>query len=119
MGITFSTHFCMGRAVDSELAIGMHELNCGMMDVRADCESAEPNLMAPDCCNNEFISIEIADDYEKVNLSFTLKSSFLYAFTYTFFFSTQQNTELSLAFTDIDPPPLEQDYQSMHQTFLL
>ena len=55
----------MGRAIDSELMIGMHELSCGMMDMDTSCESADNDFtyMAPNCCDNEFISIEIEDDY--------------------------------------------------------
>lgn len=40
----FSTHYCMGRAMNSELMIGMHELSCGMMDMDADCDTEENKL---------------------------------------------------------------------------
>lgn len=119
MGITFSTHFCMGRAVDNELMIGMHELSCGMMDMDENCETSGTSFMAPGCCDNEFISIDIEDDYKVVSEKFTLSTSFLFAFTYTFLFDHQNNNEPSLAYTDHHPPPLEQDYQSLYQSFLL
>jgi hypothetical protein len=119
MGISFSTHYCMGRAVESELMIGMHELSCGMMDMDASCETAGVNIMAPGCCDNEFLSIDIEDDYQVVKTEISLEAKFLFAFTYTFLFNQLQNTEPIVAHTDLHPPPLEQDYQSMYQAFLL
>ena len=119
MGITFSTHYCMGRAVDNELMIGMHELSCGMMDMDASCETAEVNIMAPGCCDNEFISVEIEDDYQIVKTEINLGANFLFVFTYTFLFNQQQDTESLVIYADNHPPPLEQDYQSLYQSFLL
>lgn len=119
MGITFSTHFCMGRAIDNELMIGIHELSCGMMDLDASCKTTGTKIMAPGCCDNKFVSIEIEDDYQITNEEFSLESSFLFAFTYTFLFDYQNNNEPTLAYADNHPPPLEQDYQSLYQSFLL
>lgn len=121
MGITFSTHYCMGRAVDNELVIGMHELSCGMMDLDNSCESEAigPEFMAPDCCDNEFLSIETEDDYQIPTEQISLESQFVLAFTYTFLFDLQKNITAKVAFADNHPPPLEQDYQSLYQSFLL
>ena len=109
----------MGRAVDSELMIGMHELSCGMMDMDAGCETPGTNIMAPGCCDNEFIAVEIEDDYQIVNAKINLGPNFLFAFTYTFLFKKAQNAEPLMAYVDHHPPPLEQDYQSLYQSFLL
>ena len=121
MGITFSTHFCMGRAVDNELMIGMHELSCAMMDLDNSCESKTigPEIMAPDCCDNEFLSIEIEDDYQIATEQISLESPFVLAFTYTFLFDLQKSVTPKVAYEDNHPPPLEQDYQSLYQSFLL
>lgn len=119
MGITLSTHFCMGRAVDNELMIGMHELSCGMMDLDANCETSETRFMTPGCCDNEFVSIDIEDDYQVVVEQFSFESTFLFAFTYTFLFNQTNTNEPSLAYADHHPPLLGQDYQSLYQSFLL
>ena len=121
MGITFSTHFCMGRAVDNEFMIGMHELSCGMMDTDASCESETtgPEIMAPNCCDNAFVSIEIEDDDQIGTEQISLEFPFLFAFTYTLLFDLQQNVTPSVTFANNHPPPLEQDYQSLYQSFLL
>lgn len=111
----------MGRAVDSELMIGMHELSCGMMDMDAACESEDLALafMAPGCCDNEFLSIEIEDDYKLVSETFSFETQFLFAFTYTTIFDSQDNHEPFVAHVDHPPPLLGQDYQSLYQSFLL
>ena len=111
----------MGRAVDNQLMIGMHELSCGMMDDEASCESetAGAEFMAPNCCDNAFVSIEIEDDYQKGTEQISLESPFLFALTYTLLFDLRQNTTPSVAYADNHPPPLEQDYQSLYQLFLL
>jgi hypothetical protein len=121
MGITFSTHFCMGRAVQNELSFGMDTLSCGMIDEATSCssDSAGQQLMAPSCCDNEFLSIQIQDDYQKISNEISFETQFLYAFTYTFLFDYQNNRELSLALADHSPPLLEQDYLSLYQSFLL
>ena len=84
MGITFSTHYCMGRAVDSQLMVGKHELSCGMMGMDSACETAGSDTMAPGCCDNKFISIEIEDDYQLTKVEFSLESNFIIAFLNTF-----------------------------------
>ena len=110
----------MGRAVDSELMVGKHELSCGMMGMDSACETTTgENIMAPGCCENEFISIEIEDDYQLTKVEFSLESNFLIALIYTFVLNPLNEVERSVAHADHLPPPLEQDYQSLYQAFLL
>ena len=89
------------------------------MDMDASCETAGTIIMAPGCCDNEFISIDIDDDYQLVSEGFSIEPTFLFAFTYTFLFDFQKSNEPGLAYADHHPPPLEQDYQSLYQSFLL
>lgn len=120
MGITFSTHYCMGRAVDSKLMVGKHELSCGMMGMDSACETTTgENIMAPGCCENEFISIDIKDDYQVAKIKFSLESNFLIVLINTFLLNHFNEVERSIAHADHPPPPLEQDYQSLYQAFLL
>ena len=119
MGLTFSTHYCMGRAVDSELMVGKHELSCGMMEMDSACETTGSDTMAPGCCDNKFISIEIEDDYQLTKVEFSLESNFIIAFLHTFILNHFNEVEHSIAHADHLPPPLEQDFQSLYQSFLL
>ena len=119
MGITFSTHYCMGRAVDSQLMIGAHELSCGMMDMESSCDREGDVIMPPGCCDNSTISIEIKDDYNIDFHSLSLDITFLYEFTYTLLTFSPAGLDLHIPRSDFHPPPLAHDYQSMYQSFLL
>lgn len=119
MGITLSTHYCMGRVVDTELMVGVHDLSCGMMDMESTCDSDGIQFMPPGCCDNDHFTIEIRDDYEKVSETFSLETNFLFAFTYAFLMDNSIDDELSLDHKELYPPPLDRDYQSLYQSFLL
>ena len=119
MGITYSTHYCMGRAVESKLMIGEHDLSCGMSEMDNACDSEVARFMAPGCCDNTTLSIETEEDYQKQAQKFSLDNSFLFAFSYTLLYSNSFNAEQSVAHSDHHPPPLEQDYLSLYQSFLL
>jgi hypothetical protein len=119
--ITLSTHYCMGRAVDTVLMLGRHDLSCGMPDMDVICETSDhaTSVMPSGCCDDEHFSIQIKDDYEKVNVKIALEKSFLYAFTYSYIFHNLIDNEQVVAYSTIYPPPLEQDFQSLYQSFLL
>lgn len=84
-----------------------------------DTDVDDLKLMAPGCCDNEFLTIKIRDEYQKVSEVISLDNHFLLAFTYAFLPDNSQETERVLALSEIYPPPLEQDYQSLYQSFLL
>jgi hypothetical protein len=119
MGITLSTHYCMGRVVDTELMVGVHDLSCGMMDMEAACDYEGVRFMASGCCDNVNFSIEIEDDYQIFSEAFTFDNNFLVAFTYAFLIDYTHEVEQVYAHSEIYPPPLDQDYQSLYQSFLL
>lgn len=120
-GITLSTHYCMGRAVASELMIGMCQLNCGMldMDVPCDANGNESRVMAPGCCDNEYLSIDIEDDYQNFQEDISLVKILLSTFYYAFVIDTSGNSKHIASYIDKYPPPIEQDFQTLHQSFLL
>ena len=101
--------------------IGEHDLSCGMMGMDEACDAEEDGirLMPPGCCENEFLSIQIHDDYEKVSESISFDKHFLFAFSYAFLLDTTLDSEQVFAHHEIYPPPLDQDYQSLYQSFLL
>ena len=97
----------------------MHELTCGMEGMDMSCESTGTDIMEPGCCDNDFISINTDEDYQVVKTEFTLGANFLFAFAYSFLFDHLKNIEPSIAYTDHHPPPREQDYLALYQSFLL
>jgi hypothetical protein len=118
-GLTYSTHFCMGRAVDHVVKMGVHDLDCGMANMDKACSSDEMALDVPTCCDNEHVFVDIDDEFKVVNPETKFNAKFIVAFTYSFLLENLTIEEPALAFADHSPPPLGHDYQSMYQTFLL
>ncbi len=120
-GITFSTHFCMGHAVISKLMIGKSDLSCGMNEMESACGGKEntSTLLAAGCCATEYLAIQVDDNYQNVSSTFSFEHQFLFAVTYTFLLSQASGENQVLAYSDHIPPPLEQDFQSMYQLYLL
>ena len=119
--LVLTTHYCGGRAVDHQLMVGNSNLDCGMMDMDISCTTHESKtvLKKKNCCDNEYVSFDIEDDYNSGAEIISLNPQFLFAFTYTLYQLHLSENNQVVAFSDLSPPPLEQDIQSLYQTFLL
>ena len=118
-GLTYSTHFCMGRAVERAMMIGEYDLDCGMGNMDRTCESEEIMLNETSCCDNEFVAVDTDSNYDFSKVNYSIDNEVLIAFIYVFTYSNLTSNEPSQAYTDQIPPPLEHDYQSMLQNFRL
>jgi hypothetical protein len=118
IGLTYSTHFCMGRAVEHVVNIGEHDLDCGMAAMDKDCASDEMAIDMPGCCDNEHVFVDTDDDFKITKTETGISLKFVAAFTYTFLFNNLSE-EPGQAVADHSPPPLDHDYQTMFQSFLL
>ena len=120
-GFALGTHYCGGFAMDTKAMIGHIDLDCGMGDMDKDCESdTDPGMhfeKVP-CCENEYLSIEIEDEFKsnmaqaKVNIAFIASFVFSLSELYTF-------SENSPEYFDYDPPMVEEDISLLHQVFLI
>lgn len=119
MGLTYSTHFCMGRAVEHVVKMGAHDLDCGMAGMDEDCSSDQIAFNTPTCCDNEHVFVDFDDEFKVSASETSLNAKFFIAFSYTLLISNLTTEEPAQAFADNLPPPLGQDYQSLYQTFLL
>ncbi len=111
----------MGHAVISELMIGKSDLNCEMKGMESPCGAKEntTTIMATGCCDTEYLAIQVDDNYQNVSSTFSFEHQFLFAVTYTFLLSQASGENQVLAYSDHIPPPLEQDFQSLYQSYLL
>ncbi|MEQ9403582.1 MAG: hypothetical protein RIM99_08360 [Cyclobacteriaceae bacterium] len=120
-GFTYGTHFCMGRAMKSELMIGHEHMDCGMgmMDQEVHMDD-QMHYAPPDCCENEYLSVD-TDDLFKNSVTSELSGAFvvvtiahvLYAIDY-------DPAALEHTFAvDSSPPLPDQDFQALHQVFLI
>ena len=119
IGLTYSTHFCMGQAVEHAVNISGHDLDCGMAAMDKGCSNDDMIVDLPGCCDNEHVFVEIDDDFKITIAETSVNLKFVAAFSYTFLFNNLVSDEADRVYVDHSPPPLEHDYQSMFQTFLL
>ena len=121
VGFTFGTHYCGGHAVLSELVLGHEHLDCGMTDMDQECAKPDSghSLMAKSCCNNEYVQLYLDDDLQNGHSNLTVDHSFLVALVMSLNHPERIEESNELFFSDQHPPPLEQDYQVLYQTFLI
>lgn len=107
----------MGMAYKSKITVGHEKLNCGM---EMDKMSHEESEAQKHCCDDEYESLEVVDDYQSTNFDFAINSQFTAAFLYTFFnFNEEKDTE-EIVFKDYTPPPLlNEESLILFQTFLI
>jgi hypothetical protein len=122
MGFTLSTHFCGGHAVESALAIGDTNLDCGMMDAMqkpVDHENSNTIVSESACCSNEYSEYNIEDDYSAGLTSVDVNNTFLFAFAYTYLSPDLNEIDHNRPYIYYDYPPLITDIHVLNQSFLI
>lgn len=121
MGFAVATHYCGGMAVESKLVFGDHNLDCGMADMdQKPCTtdpSTLPEIKKKPCCENEYQSLDVEDDYKPSIVYSGISLDFVVAFTYAFFDWTGPSQSLSSQYANYYPPPIEQDIAVLYQVF--
>ena len=117
MGFTMATHYCGGHAVETKITMGQAQVGCGMEEETQPCES--PVIQQKSCCEDEYISMSIEDDFNSNVTSVELNSIFLFTFTYAFFNLQPSVEDKKTVLPDTSPPPLKQSRQVLFQTFLI
>ena len=121
LGFSVGTHYCMGHAVESKLMIGHEHLDCGMGDMDKGCErksDKETHLDKKPCCENEYLSIDVEDEF-KPSVEHSLPNlDFVAAFvvSYLDLFSTDQELP---QYSVYDPSLVTWDISILHQVFLI
>jgi len=122
IGLTFGTHYCGGQAVLTEIILGNGDLSCGMPDLGSSCESIPQGLSVSEkgCCENQYVTVDIEGDFDSSLKHPTLEAKFVFAIAYTILDLHYAENEHKIAYFDyLPPPPLEQDVQTLLQTFLI
>jgi len=124
-GLTISTHYCQGEAVESQINVIPADLGCGMPDMENSCalpvEHHNDQTLIDNipCCENEYQTLQITEDFIQDVTPITPNVDFAIAFVYAtlnldlFPNSTQQ------FYTAYHSPPIEKDIQVLFQTFLI
>lgn len=121
LGLTLSTHYCGGIAVNTQLVMGNYDLNCGMEIQASACDTNEQTTFRKSsCCDNEHLRIQLDDEYKHQIQITDLDVSDLIAFVPNL---PQLNCELPTSNSSptpfYNPPPLIQDIPVLHQVFLI
>ncbi|MDW7692143.1 hypothetical protein R9C00_14620 [Flammeovirgaceae bacterium SG7u.111] len=121
MGFTLATHFCGGQAVETELAIGVHELACGMSEPSAKASGCEKEAISEkSCCDDEVISVDNGDEFKQSLQKLTFDHKVTLTFVYSFLKIYFPSEETYTSFTSYSPPlSVAQDYYVLFQSFLL
>lgn len=125
MGFTIASHYCQGQLVETQLVHGTNPSGCCMAKMDKvkpkDCQS--PNIQKPikkkGCCENTYQNLEIDDDFSSKQILAKANPQLIAVFVYVYFHLNHTEDAVTIAFSDYSPPPLEQDIQVLHQTFLL
>jgi hypothetical protein len=125
MSFIVGTHYCGGKTVESKLMLGETHLGCGMSDGMLSCSVTDETnthkvtIENVPCCENQYQTIQVTDEFVKDATSFTFSVDFALAFIYATANFGLYAGIAPQSFTDYSPPPLEQDLQVLFQTFLI
>ena len=106
----------MGMKLKSKIAVGHDKLGCGM---DMDHESHEGDDSENHCCDNEYLPLEVADDYQPVSNDHSLNVPVAAVILFTYFLFEPIVPEKPLIPADISPPPQYENRQVLYQTFLI
>ncbi|MGL1885177.1 MAG: hypothetical protein OCD76_01585 [Reichenbachiella sp.] len=120
-GFAVATHYCGGQAVKSSIVLGNAMIDCGMkMD--KECESKETigiQISKTPCCQNEYQSLDVEDDYKQSVLRSNVNIEFIAAFINSFILTPLFADSNESEYANYSPPFLESDIPTLHQVFLL
>lgn len=83
------------------------------------CKAQQP-IPKKGCCENTYQTLDIADDFPAKQVQNTANPTLIAAFIYVYFqLSLPNGSNTESVYADYSPPPLEQDFQVLYQTFLI
>jgi hypothetical protein len=122
VGFTMNTHFCGGIAVQSTLSLGHEHLDCGMNMQPKACEKSESNMLKVSknqCCDNQHLLLQIDDEVEIQQPSFSLNPIFFAAFVTSFVLEADYSQQSIVTFSDYTPPIPDKDILVLYRTLLI
>jgi hypothetical protein len=121
-GIAYAQHFCSGMEMMAEITLGEKHLSCGMADDSpdSDCNEETATPEAHDCCKNHITKIQTDENFAKASFDLKLSKTFVATFVSVFILREVVITSTQKTFfADYNPPPLEQDFTILYETFLI
>ncbi|WP_435578889.1 HYC_CC_PP family protein [Gilvibacter sp.] len=116
-GLTYAEHYCGEHKMMGEITLGHAALSCGMVMPASDCETTAPIM---DCCDNEYLQIELDDDYSKVAFDFDFELD--YVWVAPVLYSHFHFEEIAQAHSGLPyyrPPPDDTPLFILYETYLI
>lgn len=123
-GVVFAAHYCMGEVSDINIGLSTEAHECEMADMDGPCEietySEGSNLKPVDCCSNDFIQIQLNENFDSpIQGDTELNTKFVAAFTLAYLNLCNFQSESNVDFIDYSPPLLRQNIPVLFQSFLI
>ncbi len=104
----------------AEITLGEKILSCGMEEVDPDCGDKTVVIENHPCCKDHVTKIQTDDNFAKASFDLKFHKTFVATFVSVF---VLQEVEIAskekIFFADYNPPPLEQDFNILYDTFLI
>jgi len=121
VGLAKTIHLCMGTEMESAIGFSTSHIECKMAKKKPNCHS-EKDLSEheeKDCCDEEFELLVLDQDLQKSTLHLDYSPEFVVSLAYTFLGMSTLPTETSIDYINNPPLLLRQDFQVLHQSFLI
>lgn len=119
-GIAYAQHFCGDFEMISTLTLGEKQLSCGMAMEKETSSECDDTFQKMDCCDNQYTTVDTDDTFTKTSFDVDLNKNFVAAFVSVFVLQTIANyPSHTNFFAEYNPPPLDQDFQVLYETFLI
>lgn len=114
-----ATHYCGGHAVKKRMMVGTNALDCGMGNMETPCEgkSNESQLTKKPCCENQYLTLSVDDDYNISQFHINTQLQFAVAFVHTYLATHFSESKKEPQFTEHSPPLPGRDILVMNQVF--
>ncbi len=121
--LTIGRHYCGGKVVESKIILGETHLSCRMMEMEKPCNGSENsneiNFDKAPCCKNEYQTVQLTNEFEKVEVPVIFKNVFANVFVYATLNLDLLTNYPHQTYPEYHSPPIEKDIQVLLQTFLI
>jgi hypothetical protein len=115
-----TTHFCMGEEMDSKFSLAASHLDCGMDSPKSHQSHDEKSHVDPSgCCENLSQHLQLDEESSVKKSNSQVNIHFALAFIEVFIWNTTVFPKEDQKVNDYYPPPIEQDFQILFQSFLI
>ena len=120
LGLSFSIHYCGGKAVSYKVSLGTDSPDCGMEKTATGCKTlgGQTNYNKSSCCKNKTITPSLTETVNDGVFQWYSLWQIIPTPTGSFYHIGQLNVPNKWAITD-DPPDVGHHIRALHQVFII